>query len=68
MEDPGTGKKRKTPTVTSTEEEGSGKDDLKTLSLEDLNTLLNEVLDQEDYIRAIAIRDEINSRKKGGRS
>ena len=63
MEDPGTGKKKKTPTVTSTEEEGSGKDDLKTMNLEDLNTLLNEVLEQEDYIRAIAIRDEINSRK-----
>jgi len=29
-----------------------------------LNTLLNEVLEQEDYIRAIAIRDEINSRRK----
>ena len=65
MEDPGTGKKKKIPTVTSTEEEGSGKDDLKTMSLEDLNTLLNEVLEQEDYIRAIAIRDEINSRKPG---
>src|SRR6187455_1751273 len=60
MEDPGTGKKKKTPTVT-TEDESSrgGKDDLKTMSLEDLNTLLNEVLEQEDYIRAIAIRDEI---------
>src|SRR3954466_15045990 len=66
MEDPGTGKKKKTPTVT-TEDEGSrgGKDDLKTMSLEDLNTLLNEVLEQEDYIRAIAIRDEINARKRG---
>lgn len=64
MEDPGTGKKKKTPTVTSHEEEG-GKDDLKTMSLEELNTLLNDVLDQEDYIRAIAIRDEINSRRKG---
>jgi len=28
-----------------------------------LQTLLNEVLDQEDYIRAIAIRDEMNKRK-----
>jgi bifunctional DNase/RNase len=67
MEDPGAGgKKKKTPTVTTTEEEGSkGKEDLKTMALEDLNTLLNEVLDQEDYIRAIAIRDEINARKKG---
>jgi len=25
---------------------------------------LNDVLESEDYIRAIAIRDEINSRKK----
>ena len=64
MEDPG-GKKKKTPTVTTTDEERGGKDDLKTMSLEDLNTLLNEVLEQEDYIRAIAIRDEINARKKG---
>ena len=37
--------------------------DLKSLSLEELHTLLNEVLEQEDYIRAITIRDEINSRK-----
>lgn len=65
MEDTGsTSKKKKTPTVTSQEEPG-GKDDLKTMSVEDLNTLLNEVLESEDYIRAIAIRDEINSRKKG---
>jgi bifunctional DNase/RNase len=68
MEDTGVaGKKKKTSTVTTTEERsgGGGKDDLKTLSLEDLHTLLNEVLEQEDYIRAIAIRDEINNRKKG---
>jgi protein-arginine kinase activator protein McsA len=30
--------------------------------MEDLQTLLNDVLEQEDYIRAVAIRDEINSR------
>jgi bifunctional DNase/RNase len=68
MEDPGpAGKKKKAPTVTSSSSEDSpgGKEDLKTMALEDLNTLLNEVLEQEDYIRAIAIRDEINSRKKG---
>ncbi len=67
MEDPGTGsgKKRKTPSISSPEEEPGGKGDLKTMSLEDLNTLLNDVLEQEDYIKAIAIRDEINSRKKG---
>jgi bifunctional DNase/RNase len=38
-------------------------DNLKNMSLEELNKLLNEVLDQEDYIRAVAIRDEINTRK-----
>jgi hypothetical protein len=38
--------------------------DLKKLGLEELHELLNEVLEQEDYIRAINIRDEINSRKK----
>jgi uncharacterized protein len=67
MEDTGaSGKKRRTSSVTSEEHSGSGgKDDLKSMSLEDLNTLLNEVLEQEDYIRAIAIRDEINARKKG---
>jgi bifunctional DNase/RNase len=68
MEDPGTGgKKKKTPTVTSSgdEEGGGGPEDLKKMTLEDLNTLLNDVLEQEDYIRAISIRDEINARKKG---
>ena len=38
--------------------------DLKALSLDELNTLLTEVLEHEDYIRAIAIRDEIKSRGK----
>jgi bifunctional DNase/RNase len=65
MEDTGAGKKKRTSTITQHEEQRGGKDDLKSMSLEDLNTLLNEVLDQEDYIRAIAIRDEINSRNKG---
>jgi bifunctional DNase/RNase len=45
-------------------EESAGAEDLKTMSLEDLNALLNEVLEHEDYIRAVAIRDEINNRKK----
>jgi bifunctional DNase/RNase len=44
--------------------EPSAYEDLKKMSLEELNTLLNEVLEQEDYIRAIAIRDENNARKK----
>ena len=45
------------------EETGSGRDDLSILTIEELNTLLNEVLEAEDYIRAIAIRDELNKRK-----
>ena len=37
--------------------------DLSKLNLEELQKLLNDVLDHEDYIRAIEIRDEINKRK-----
>ena len=57
-------KKSKEQKEVPVEETGGGNEDLKTMSLEDLNTLLNEVLESEDYIRAIAIRDEINNRKK----
>ena len=38
-------------------------ENLSTMNLEELQTLLNTVLEQEDYIRAISIRDEINKRK-----
>jgi bifunctional DNase/RNase len=61
MEDSAGKKKLTKETVTS---ELGGHDDLKVLSLEELNSLLTEVLEQEDYIRAIKIRDEINSRRK----
>ncbi|TCZ73296.1 bifunctional nuclease family protein [Flaviaesturariibacter aridisoli] len=71
MEDSSSSKRRKaSPTSEEEEEEepsstiSGGKEDLRSLSLDDLNTLLGEVLEQEDYIRAIAIRDEINNRKK----
>jgi uncharacterized protein len=63
MEDPANKKKQPKEAVASSEI-SAGQEDLKALSADDLNTLLNEVLEQEDYIRAIAIRDEINSRKK----
>jgi len=36
--------------------------DLTSLSINELNKLLQEVLEQEDYIRAIDIRDEINKK------
>ena len=39
-------------------------ENLRSMSLEELNALLAEVLENEDYIRAIAIRDEIKSRGK----
>lgn len=66
MEDTaGSGKKKKTKQEVVVEEDRpTGNEDLKTMTLEELNHLLNEVLDSEDYIRAIAIRDEINSRNK----
>jgi bifunctional DNase/RNase len=61
MEDDGKKKKEANTPITS---EQGGSDDLKSMSLDELNTLLNEVLEQEDYIKAIAIRDEIKSRGK----
>jgi uncharacterized protein len=57
-------KKKGGATTTPPDLGGGARDDLKSLSLPELNTLLNEVLEQEDYIRAIAIRDEIKSREK----
>ena len=67
MEDTGSGsgKKKKAKQEVVVEEQGStGNEDLKTMTLEELDVLLNEVLESEDYIRTIAIRDEINTRKK----
>ncbi len=51
------------PAVTSSSSSAS-REELSRLSLEELQTLLNDVLEQEDYLRAIAIRDEMNKRKK----
>ncbi len=53
---------RQTPTASPAITSSVDKD-LKSLNLEDLNKLLQQVLDQEDYVRAINIRDEINNRK-----
>lgn len=66
MED--NGKKKKTevsveePAEIASQAAGT-RENLSSLSLDELQTLLTEVLEQEDYIRAIAIRDEINKRK-----
>src|SRR3954453_15606327 len=60
MEDTSKSKKSDIPVneTTATTREELGK-----MSMEELQNLLNEVLEQEDYLRAIAIRDEINKRK-----
>ncbi len=54
-------KKKKTPVHQT---DSGTRDDLRKLSLTELDNLLNEVLEQEDYIKAIAIRDEIKTRKR----
>lgn len=40
--------------------------DLKAMSLDELNEMLHQVLESEDYIKAIAIRDEIKQREGKG--
>ena len=55
---------KKTPTGSAVTSETGGKDNLQSMTMEELNTLLTEVLEHEDYIKAIAIRDEIKSRGK----
>lgn len=62
MEDSGK-KKKATAAPAQEKEQPTGHEELQSMSLEELNTLLEEVLEQEDYIKAIAIRDEINRRK-----
>jgi bifunctional DNase/RNase len=54
--------RKSVPEAVGVEESGK-REDLSSMNLEELQTLLNEVLEQEDYIRAISIRDEINKRK-----
>ncbi len=56
-------KKERNESVGTQEDISSDRENLSALSIEELHILLNEVLEQEDYIRAISIRDEINKRK-----
>jgi hypothetical protein len=56
------------PTKTSITTDTNNQNDLSSLSIEQLNDLLNEVLEQEDYLRAIDIRDEIAKRNKQKKS
>jgi bifunctional DNase/RNase len=61
MED---GNKKKKTDITVDEPTSAAREEISRLNLDELQTLLNEVLEQEDYMRAIAIRDEMNRRKK----
>jgi uncharacterized protein len=56
-------KKEKNESIGNEEDIASDREDLSALGIEELQLLLNDVLEQEDYIRAIAIRDELNKRK-----
>jgi bifunctional DNase/RNase len=56
-------KKERTESFVNEDNINSDREDLSALGIEELHVLLNEVLEQEDYIRAISIRDEINKRK-----
>lgn len=59
------GKSQDVPVSGKSSRTPSSDPDMKRMTLEELNQLLQTVLEQEDYVRAIHIRDEINSRKGG---
>jgi bifunctional DNase/RNase len=63
IEDPPTRSGRPEPEEPVKQGAGSSNTALSAMTLDELHQLLNEVLEQEDYIRAITIRDEINKRK-----
>lgn len=63
MIDDDTKKKKNTEIPVEEIVSSSGYAELAALNVEQLQNLLNEVLEQEDYLKAIAIRDEINRRK-----
>jgi bifunctional DNase/RNase len=50
-------------TATESGNKPSQSEDLKGKTVDELNELLQQVLEQEDYVRAIHIRDELNKRK-----
>jgi len=56
--------KKKKSDITVDEPSSAAREEISHMNLEELQTLLNEVLEQEDYIRAIAIRDEMKKRTK----
>ena len=63
MDDVAEGKSKKGEAVGIEDTNSPGHEELSGMSLEELQNLLHDVLEHEDYLRAIAIRDEINKRK-----
>lgn len=65
VDEPAAGTKKKLPAKGKepVKEKPAGSAELGAMSVEELENHLNEVLEQEDYMRAIAIRDELNRRK-----
>lgn len=59
-----TGATAQSSSVSVSSNEPADEQSMKNMTLDELNALLQSVLEQEDYVRAINIRDEINSRKK----
>jgi bifunctional DNase/RNase len=63
MEEQDVDKTKSIETVSIQNNETSEANDLAMMSVDELQKLLNSVLENEDYIKAIAIRDEIQRRK-----
>jgi bifunctional DNase/RNase len=63
MDDATGSKKKNVETIGVEDPSAPAENNLSGMTIEELQTLLNDVLEHEDYIRAIAIRDEINKRK-----
>ncbi len=55
--------KKKKATLPIDEPVPVSNEELTNMTTEELQTMLTEVLEQEDYLKAIAIRDELNKRK-----
>ncbi len=63
MDEQESSKSKNIETVGTSSIEVSPADDLSSMSIDELQNMLNTVLENEDYIKAIAIRDELNKRK-----
>ncbi len=63
MDEQESSKSKDIETIGTSSLDVSPADDLSLMSIDELQNLLNTVLENEDYIKAIAIRDELNKRK-----